>query len=99
MLKFSKVLEKKEESTTIIRFGADIAPKCRNESNSSQVKSAQIFKCYGLENVGARQIGILFTFSGGIQFIRCTGRIARDIRHCKWIDDGNVPGEQLTLLT
>jgi len=42
-------------------------------------------------NIGIGQIGILFTFSGGGQFSRCTWRIARDIRHSQMTDDGNVP--------
>jgi len=49
-------------------------PTCINESNGRRVKSAQIFKCYALENVGVGQIGILFTFPGGSQFSRCTGQ-------------------------
>jgi len=45
--------------------GADLEPKSRNESNGRRVKiilTAQIFKCYGLENVGVGQIGILSHF-------------------------------------
>jgi len=36
-----------------------------------RLKSAHIFKYYGLENVGVGQIGIRFTFSAG----RCTENI------------------------
>jgi len=46
----------------IIRLGPILARKCRNESNGSQVKSANFFKCYGQENVGVGQIGMLFIF-------------------------------------
>jgi len=53
---------------------------------------------YGLEIVGVGQIGKLLTFSGGSQFSRLTGRIARDIRHSQRTDDGNVPDERLMLL-
>jgi len=67
---YSKALEKKGGFTQIIRLGADLAHKCRNESNGRRVKSAHIFKYYGLENLGVGQIGILSTFSGGDQFSR-----------------------------
>jgi len=89
---------KKGGFVKILRLGADLVPKCRNESNGRRVKSAHIFKCYRLENVGVGQIGILFTFSGCGQFSRCTGRIAMEIGHSQRTVDGNVPGERLTLL-
>jgi len=62
---YIKALEKKGEFTKIIRLGADLAPKCSDDSNGRRVKSAHIFKCHGLENVAVGQIGILFTFSEG----------------------------------
>jgi len=48
---------------------------------------AHISKCYGLENIGFGQIGILFTFPGGGEFSRSTERITRDIRHSHMTDD------------
>jgi len=75
-----------------------LAPKCKNESNGRRVMKALIVKCYGLENVGVVQIGILFTFSGGGQFSKCTGRIASDLQNSQSTDNGNVPGERLIRL-
>jgi len=42
-MSYSKALEKKGGFTKIIKLGADLAPKCRNESNGQRVKSAHIY--------------------------------------------------------
>jgi len=75
---YSKALEKNGGFKKITRLGADLAPTSRNESNGRRIKRVQILKCYGLENVGVGQIGILFKFSGGGQFSGRFERIDRD---------------------
>jgi len=91
--------ERKVDSRRSLDLVLILRPSAEMKATADELRVPNIFKCYGLENVGVGQIDTLFTFSGVGQLSRCTGRIARDIRRSQRSgDEGNVPGERLSLI-